>query len=67
MGTFMGQRCTSSFRVLVRYMTDIHRTVFAEEGSTPDYFWEQLFIAMESDKWGDPTPNTSSGLKERFG
>ncbi|KAL9635796.1 MAG: hypothetical protein Q9204_002490 [Flavoplaca sp. TL-2023a] len=40
---------------------------FAEENKTPGDFWEQLFIAMESDKWGDPIPNTPPGLKKRFG
>ncbi|KAL8919232.1 MAG: hypothetical protein Q9208_006893 [Pyrenodesmia sp. 3 TL-2023] len=45
----------------------MHRAVFAEENEPPGDFWEQLFIAMESDKRGDPIPNTPPGLKKRFG
>ncbi len=66
-GPLMGQHCTSSFRVLVRHMTDMHRAVFAEENATPNDFWGQLYIAMGPDKWGNPIPNTSPGLKKRFG
>jgi hypothetical protein len=48
-------------------MTDMHRAVFAEENATSSCFWEQLYIAMGSDKWGDPVPSTPAGLKQRFG
>ena len=67
MGPLMGQHRTSSFRILVRHMADMHRAVFPEENATPSYFWEQLYITMGSDKLGDPVPNTPAGLKQRFG
>lgn len=63
----MGQHRISSFRVLVRHMTDMHRAVFAEGSATLDDFWEQLLLDMGSDEWGNPSPNTPKGLKERFG
>lgn len=63
----MGQHRISSLRVLVRHMTDMHRAVFAEGSATLDDFWEQLFLDMGSDEWGNPSPNTPKGLKERFG
>ena len=63
----MGQHRISSFRALVRQMTDMHRAIFAEGSATLDDFWGQLFLDMGSDEWGNPSPNTPKGLKERFG
>jgi hypothetical protein len=62
----MAQHHVSTFRVLVRRMTDMHQAVFAEENATLDYFWEQLFLDMGTDEWGNPSPNTPKGLKGRF-
>jgi len=47
-------------------MTDMHQAIFAEENATLDHFWEQLFVDMGTDEWGDPSPNTPEGLKGRF-
>ena len=63
----MGQHRISSFRILVRHMTDMHRAIFAEGSATLDDFWEKLFLDMGSDEWGNLSPNTPKGLKERFG
>ena len=63
----MAQHFTSSFRVLVRHMRDLHRAVFAGDNATLNHFWEQLFIVMGPDEWGNPTPNSPLGLKQRFG
>jgi hypothetical protein len=63
----MAEHRVSTFRVLVRRMTDMHQAVFAEENATLDHFWEKLFIDMETEEWGNPLPNTPKGLKGRFG
>jgi hypothetical protein len=63
----MAQHRVSTFRVLVRRMTDMHQAAFAEENATLGYFWEQLFLDMGTDEWGNPSPNTPEGLKGRFG
>ena len=63
----MAQHRISTFRVLIRRITDMHRAIFAEENATLDHFWEQLFLDMGTDEWGNPSPNTPEGLKGRFG
>jgi len=63
----MAQHRISTFRVLVRRISDMHRAIFAEENATLDHFWEQLFLDMGTDEWGNPSPNTPEGLKGRFG
>jgi hypothetical protein len=44
----------------------MHQAVLAEENATLDHFWEQLFVDMGTDEWGNPSPNTPKGLKGRF-
>ena len=63
----MGQHRVSTFRVLGHRMTEMHQAVFAEDNATLKGFWEQLFIDLGFDEWGNPSPNTPEGLRERFG